>query len=418
MQDDLLDRMEDEINDTLSNKTLPMETVISAIDTLGKKVAAGVFDELIGSLPVEGAEYYKELAVQLLSREYLEFKIKTELGCDFRRSYVTEPPGNLTKINVRSMPLGVILHIAAGNVDGLPAFSLAEGLLTGNINILKLPQADNGLSVTIIRELVKIEPTLADFIYVFDTPSTDVKAIMKMAELSDGIAVWGGDAATAAVRKLARPGTKLIEWGHKLSFAYVSGYQDKERELEALANHIMETKQLLCSSCQTVYIDTERMEDVYEFCREFLPYLERAALANRPSTIGGIAEISLRKYTERLEAAIRGEGKHDARSFRGVMCGLTPCEDDELVLSELFGNCPVKRLPQKSIIPVLRRKKGYLQTAGLICTPDKREHLTDMLARSGVVRITGAGDMSSVFAGEAHDGEYPLQRYMRIVNSK
>ena len=46
---------------------------------------------------------------------------------------------------VLARPLGVLLHIAAGNADGLPAFSVAEGLATGNINILKLPQADNGL---------------------------------------------------------------------------------------------------------------------------------------------------------------------------------------------------------------------------------------------------------------------------------
>lgn len=39
------------------------------------------------------------------------------------------------------MPLGVLFHIAAGNAEALPAYSVAEGLLMGNVNLLKLPAA-------------------------------------------------------------------------------------------------------------------------------------------------------------------------------------------------------------------------------------------------------------------------------------
>ena len=88
------------------------------------------------------------------------------------------------------VPLGTLFHIAAGNVDILPAFSVAEGLLTGNINILKLPQADSGLTVQIAARLAETEPALADYLYVFDTPSTDIAAMKKMADMADGIVVW------------------------------------------------------------------------------------------------------------------------------------------------------------------------------------------------------------------------------------
>ena len=42
--------------------------------------------------------------------------------------------------------------------------------------------------------------------------------------------------------------------------------------------------------------------------------------------------------------------------------------------------------------------------------------IADLLARAGVDRIMRAGHMSVTFCGEAHDGEYPLRRYMRVVN--
>lgn len=411
-QDEILNEAEQHINETLAAKTLSAETVISAIDRLGRDIERGAFDYIINALPVDDPAHYKAMAAEMLSRGFLEYKLKTELGVGSPAETVL--PKN--SIKARIMPLGVIFHIAAGNMDGLPAFSLAEGLLTGNINILKLPQADNGLSVEIISKLIEYEPALADFIYVFDTPSSDVHAMRKMAALSDGIAVWGGDAAVSAVRALAPVGAKLIEWGHKLSFAYISGYSDKERELTELAAHIAATKGLLCSSCQVIYIDTECDGDLKNFCSEFLPVLEREVGRRNSVSIGGRAHSSLLRYTDMLEDILGGAPV--PRVYKGKGCSLTTGTDSELELSDMLCNVLVKKLPRREIIPVLRRKKNYLQTAGLICAESERAELSDILARSGVVRITAAGAMSEYFAGEAHDGEYPFRRYTRVVNTE
>ena len=412
MQSEILAGLEAKLNATLAGPPLEAETVVGAIDELGKRVAAGEFDERIAALQIDGAEQYKELAVRLLRRDNLEFMLRTELGADFRPDYLTEPPAGLQPVRVLTRPLGVLLHIAAGNADGLPAFSVAEGLVTGNINILKLPQADNGLSLEIFQALLELEPRLADYIYVFDTPSSDVGAIQRMAELADGIVVWGGEAAVSAVRRFAHPGTKLIEWGHRLSFAYLSGAVP-ERELTALAEHLVVTRQLLCSSCQVIYLDTERMEDLRAFCDRFWPILQRAAEARRPRTLGAVAELTLRTYTDRLEAILDGG---TSKPWSSPLCSLIPKEDSALELSPMFANVLVKRLPRQKILPVLRKAKPYLQTAGLACPPAEREALTQLLAQAGLTRITRPGSMSEGVPGEAHDGSYPLQRYIRIVN--
>ena len=414
-QDDILEHLEDEIIQTLAEKSPNIETVLSAIEKLCEKLKSGYFDSIIKSLSLDNADMYQQQAVKMLSRENILFKLKTELGEDYWKEHETNPPENFTKIKIKTRPLGVLLHISAGNIDGLPAFSLAEGLLTGNINILKLPSADNGLSVRIIAELINAEPSRADFIYVFDTPSTDIAAISKMADISDGIIVWGSEAAVSAVRNLAPVNAKLIEWGHKLSFAYISGYEDKENELHLLAEHIITTKGLLCSSCQVIYIDTDSFEKVTEFCREFFPILEKSAKLHLPSDIGSRAELSLRRYAEKIESFFH-ENKKDM--FKGEFCCLVPKKDSELELSDMFGSVLVKPLPSSDIVRILRKKKGFLQTAGLICEDKKRAELSELLSRCGIVRITRAGDMSSAFSGEAHDGEYPLRRYIRIVNEQ
>lgn len=412
MQSELLAGLEAKLNATLAGPPLEPETVIAAIDALGRQVEAGRFDSQIAALQIDGAEQYRELAIRLLRRDHLEFKLRTELGPDFRADYVTQPPAGLKPLRVLARPLGVLLHIAAGNADGLPAFSVAEGLVTGNINLLKLPQADNGLSLEILQALLELEPRLADYLYVFDTPSSDIGAIQKMAELSDGIVVWGGEAAVSAVRRFAHPGTRLIEWGHRLSFAYLAGRRP-EAELAALAEHIVVTKQLLCSSCQVIYLDTERMEDVNAFCQGFWPILEAAARRHHPTTLGAVAELSLRSYTDRLEAILDGR---KAKPWSSPLCALLPGEDSALELSPMLGKVLVKRLPREQIIPVLRRAKPYLQTAGLGCPPEEREALTELLVRAGLTRITAPGSMSESIPGEAHDGAYPLQRYLRRVD--
>ncbi len=414
-QDKILSEAEARINKTLAEKTLSAETVIFAIDKLGREIERGVFDERIFSLPVDNPSHYKNMAVEMLSREFLEYKLALELGVPDVDKFAVK-----NTVKARIMPLGVLFHIAAGNMDGLPAFSLAEGLLAGNINILKLPQADNGLSVEIIAKLIEYEPLLADFIYVFDTPSSDIHAMRKMAELADGIAVWGGDEATAAVRALAPVGVKLIEWGHKLGFAYISGYSDgsfdKRSELTALAEHIAATKQLLCSSCQVIYLDTDNERELEEFCKEFLPILEQETERITPSSIGGRAHMALLRHTDFLENILGG--KPVPRLFKGKGCSLTIKTDSELELSDMMCNVLVKPLPRRRIVSTLRRKKNCLQTAGLICADGDRAELSEVLARCGVTRITTAGAMSGYFTGEAHDGEYPLRRYTRIVNEE
>ncbi|MDE6593371.1 MAG: acyl-CoA reductase [Oscillospiraceae bacterium] len=416
-QERILEGLEEEIAATLAGEELDREVVINAADAFGEKIRRGDYDKIIREAVSEKAEEYIAKAAAMMSREALEMRIKSELGNDIGEREIC-PPFGVKRAKLRLYPLGVLFHIAAGNMEGLPAFSVLEGLLTGNVNILKLPRADGGLTVEIFREMIKTEPRLKKYVYIFDTPSTDITAMEKMAAAANGIAVWGGDEAVRVVRRLAKPGVRLIEWGHKLGFAYISGYEDKERELSALAEHIISTKQLLCSSCQVIFIDTEDMGETEKFCEEFLPYLERAAEKDNVRDIGATAEISLKMYSDELEKAI-GAGT-EKKVYRGKNCSAvstvstTACGGG-LELSYMHGNCLVKPLRENDIVKVLRKSKEYLQTAGLICERDRRERLEMLLIKAGVCRVMGAGNMSEEIIGGSHDGEFGLRRYMRMV---
>ncbi len=405
-QDAILARLEAYINRVRATMTLSPDAVIRAVDRLGSRIAAGEFDSVIARIadPADVGRI-RSLAARLMSRDALEARLKNELGEPLR-----DDPASPIRKELR--PLGTLFHIAAGNMDALPAYSLVEGLCAGNFNILKLPSADSGVTVEILGELIREEPRIGDFTAVFDTPSTDTDAMRKMASMADGIVVWGGEEATSAVRRLAPPGVKLIEWGHRLGFAFVAG-DPEDRELAALARHVAETKQLLCSSAQVIYLDTRRMDDLRSFAARFLPFLDAAMDARPVTDLGALAQLSTRRRCRELADALGEEEPEEV--VRGRSSSLILCRDSALALSPLWGNVLVKRLPRENLLPVLRTAKGQLQTAALLCPEEERAALTEVLIRSGVNRVTRAGDLSTPFPGESHDGEYPLRRYTRII---
>lgn len=397
----VLARLEEEINGTRAEKTLAPEAVVAAVDALGRRLEAGEFDGLLRQYMPAGMSL--EELLPLLSREALERKLAAELGPD---------PFTLTDHGAsssRRVPLGTLLHIAPGNQPGLPVYTVLEGLLTGNVNLLKLPRADKGLSLAALSLLCEAAPELSGFVYAFDLPSGRRGELQTLAGLADGIVTWGSDAAVEGVRRLAPPGCKLIEWGHRLSFAYISGFEDEAAELAALAGHIAATRQRLCSSCQVIFLDGPEPE---EFCRKFLPILEARAAAGGP---GMEALASLNGRTALLERVADGRAAGE-RVFRGRGCSVIFRPGRELELSPMEANVLVKALPRGELLPVLRRQKGHLQTAALLCPARERAELAGLLLRAGVTRVTRAGSMSAVFPGEGHDGEYPLLRYTRIVD--
>ena len=407
-----LERLPELILQTHLGEPLSIDRVIDACDALARLLDP---EEHLGLLlnlgmPEDKARRELILVKQMMSHAYLKHRLQAEFGPPFDSPFT--PFEHDRPVRQTWQPLGTLFHIAAGNMDALPVFSVIEGLLTGNINILKLPGEDGGLSVLILQQLIHLYPRIADFVFVFDTPSTDLAAMEKMAACADAIVVWGSDAAVSAVRKMAKPDTRIIEWGHKISFAYVSGQNIPDTALDGIAYNICDTNQTLCNSCQGIYLDTEDFQDVTSFAERFLQILNAQAvsmpLQDDPFLT---AQKTLEIYTEELE--VQGGDKH---VFRAEHCSVIAYRDPALHPAYQFRNCWVKPLPQKDLLRELLKYKNHLQTVALVCDPEKKAELEALFAKTGIVRITTGERMSTSYCGMPHDGEYPLRRYMKIVS--
>ena len=413
----IIENIEGMVAATLKKPPLDVNTVIGACDRMVKNIDNLEAVEMLLALGTNPllAEIYKAQIGQMLSAEAIRKRMRIELGDGF------DKPRDLVYMHSKATaaqtiaPLGVLFHITAGNVDGLPFISLLDGLLTGNINIVKLPKEEGGVTVSLLEELFIIEPALKEYVYIFDYSSKDVHAMKKLASVADAVIVWGGDEAVRSVRALAAPNTKIIEWGHKVSFAYVTKEGATSDSLEKLAMNICMTNQLFCSSCQGVFLDTDSMQDVYDFCEVFLPVLERVS-AETPlaADIGEKlfiqAQVTLDIYHRQIENRKSGN-----RVFKGEGCSVTACPDSKLEASIMYRNPWVKPLKRDRILD-LRPYKGYLQTAALICADHEHEELSRRLVRAGLVKVSDGFEMSNYAFGEAHDGVFTFRCYTKVVS--
>jgi hypothetical protein len=392
--------------ETLSSGFPDTETVIGAAEALSRSLDAAdaapwlPSDEGLAALLLAEARHF-------LSRGYLTRKLELELGPS---PYTYRDIGNGRWTAYR--PLGVLTHIAAGNAQGLPAFSVLEGLLAGNINLLKLPGHDDGLSTTLLHRLVQIEPSLKRYISVFDLPSADVDAIRQLLDVSNGVAVWGSDFAVSGIRALARPNLQLIEWGHRLSMSCVTRRGESPEALDGIARDICETEQLVCSAPQCVYYEADSFDELCAFGERLAKALDNAAISlprSQPDlyTQAGITELVLLSSREELLEC--------KKVIRGETYVIIADNDPALTASPGFRTAWLKPMRAGSFDAALRRQHGYLQTVGLACAPDELDTLSERLFRCGVCRVMACGSMTSNTAGEPHDGQYALRRYSKAV---
>ncbi len=409
---DKLPELPARIEEDLLLEPLTPSVVTEAAHVLSKEIDQQKMVEQLAALGVPrwAAGEYVRAAVESLARKVLQKKVLAELGED---SFVWKRVDE--GIQERDCPLGVIMHIGAGNALGLSAFSVIEGLLTGNINILKLPENEGGLSSKLLMRLAEIEPRLKPYIYVLDISSKEKEIISRLIEVANAAAVWGSDEAIRAVRQLAPPSLPVIEWGHRLSFAYFTPKEDDEKDLEGLARDVCLTEQLYCSSPQCVFYETDSSGELNDFADRLAKHIEYMSSlypsAARPIDIQ--AQITWLHQLVKTEEILNEKRLiTDTKKQYGIMIDYNA----QLKASPLFRNIWVMPVKREKLLSILRAHRGYLQTVGLSCNSREFDELSAIFYAAGVNRITACGYMSKNYSGEPHDGVYALSRYVRRIN--
>ncbi|MFE9470596.1 acyl-CoA reductase [Streptomyces griseofuscus] len=400
-------------------RPLPTDVVLGACAALAADLAdpgSALHTRLAAHLPAaEAGSTLAELA-GALTRQALERKLRRELG-GLRPERLTRPDGRETVFESWA-PVGLLVHIAPGNAAAVAPLSVVEGLLAGNVNVLKTSGSDTALALDLLAALSAADPSglIAERVIALRFPSARRDWLETLCGQADAIAVWGGEEAESAVRELAPPGCRVVAWGHRISFAYLTRAAAAEDGLlDALAEDVCRFEQQACSSPQVVYLDTEDTEEVFAFAGRFAERLAKVSGA-RPAPRPGpaeLAEITTVQQLARLEQhlGLTRVFTADDGSWR-VLADTRSA----LAASPLHRSVWVKPLPRHRITGTLRPMRRYLQTAAVGGGRADVAALSRALFAAGVTRVTPVGSMLDGYEGEPHDGVYALQRYSRRVS--
>lgn len=409
-----LQGVSESITQTLAQETLDIRRVIDSLDKLGKYIVEQeefLLPELMElGFSREEALQIKKDSIAVLSAEELFKKVKRELG---------EMPFEINRLSTREdefegwMSVGVLGHVTSSNDAMLPFFSSVEGIITGNINVIKTASGAHKVAMAMVEKLCEIDETLCPYFYVFPLSSKDEDLLSSMFALCNTIAVWGSDAATSGVRKLAPSGVKIIEWGNRISFSYFTKKGYSKEMLKGLAEDVCVNDQQACSAPQLVFYETDSREELVEFSKELMDVLQEVS---DTYPLHPMSQAEQAELTTQIQLCHLDELMGEAKLFDGDGCRVFVKYDNELCASPLFRTLIVKAINRNEIISVLRPFRSYLQSVGLACGRDEIAPLTNLLLSGGVNRITEPGLMMGGYTGEPHDGVYALTQYMKRVS--
>jgi Acyl-CoA reductase (LuxC) len=159
-------------------------------------------------------------------------------------------------------PRGLVFHLPPQNVETVFLYSWALAYLSGNANIVRLPQEISARMRAIVDLFLGRLEAQGDESQLFVHYPSQGDLGAKISTRSDARVVWGGDAKVSLFAPLPlRNGGKSIWFGDRFSFSTINGAAlDKldDPALRALArklqNDVFVFDQMACSSPHALYV--------------------------------------------------------------------------------------------------------------------------------------------------------------------
>jgi phenylacetate-CoA ligase len=345
------------------------------------------------------------------SSDALTTKLRRELG---------ETPFSLRRIDYRNpyfeawRPLGLVVHVTPGNASLLPFCAVLEGLLVGNVNWLRPSSSDGGLTARLLSAFLSHDTSgeLAAYVAVLPVAPPELSHLLLHA---DGVSAWGGDVALAAIRKQAPAACRWIDWGHRISFVYLTPVSSNSATLDAIVDEVCLHDQQACSSPQLVLVDSDDPDTLRHIGEQLAQAFQRRAphwLALTPDEQEA-ADITSRTAFARLDQVF---GDTPGQVWQGVGWRILWSHEAELAPSPLFRTILLRPVPRLDLVRTLRVWRSRLQSCGLAADDHDQIALSQILLAAGVGRIAPLGAMHDGYLGEPHDGVYALARLARRIS--
>ena len=316
----------------------------------------------------------------------------------------------------------LMAHVWAGNVPGLPMWSLVSGLLVKAGSVGKVASAEPVFASVLARVLVAVEPRLADCLAVVWWPGSDTAQAAPLFAQAEVVLAYGGNTALQDMQRHVPVTARFLPHGHKLSFGVVSSAALTLRRAKATAAlaalDVARYEQQGCYSPQMLYVQRGAQVSPREFAQSLAS--ELAALSHKfvRRTLSLEEAASVAAWRESHEFAMVNSPNTQVLGDATQAWAVVYCDASTPLQPGPLNRCVlvvgVDTLDE--VAELASAQRNYLQTVGLAAAPEELLRLGESLAQAGVTRICAIGAMTAPAAGWHHDGRFSLLDLVRMVD--
>lgn len=402
--------------------SISVDDVISLLDRVGTRLTSpGPYrDRIMDTMPdVTGfSPSMIEIGIDVLKGLLSRGSLEERLSCLGDRRVLdcwTESGGS----PIRAVPLGCICHIAAGNIFLGSIDSLVMGMITKNLNVLKISRQDPIFPFIFLEALLEEDRggKISSSIAITSWSHSNEGIMDLVGRRFDGILLFGGEEAVRSYRAVASPGTEVLAFGPKISWGLIREGLSEEELDEAIKGFAMDVslwEQRACTSCQNLFVEGRDLVDrVAEKLHEELSSLEESIPQDRLS-IDDAVDI-LREREQAFWDQVHGNKK----LFQGLGHTVVLGQGARLLPSPLNRTVFVSAIRDigelaKGDIPDMGY---YMSTVGLAVPDVLLDETIEVLQKLGVRRFCLPGTMGLGADGKAsHDGVHLALSLVRLIN--
>jgi hypothetical protein len=304
----------------------------------------------------------------------------------------------------------LIAHITAGNLPNPALLSMVFGVLLRSAQFVKCASGTSLLPRLFAHSLYEAEPKLGACLEVAEWRGGAVEVENALFIEADCVTATGSDETQSAIRARVPPGTRLVGYGHRVSFAFIadgvlSGIHTR-KTVEQAGSDVVSWNQLGCLSPHVIYVQSGGTVSPELFAQLLAEELERQEQSLPRGALP--AELAATIASRRAFYEVRAAHSPDTRlwSSRNSTAWTVVYEaDSRFQLSCLHRFIYVKAVA--SLTEVLQGADGIrhqTSTVGLGAPEERIEELATELARWGATRVCPLGRMQQPPLAWRHDG--------------
>ncbi|MEF3280877.1 MAG: GH3 auxin-responsive promoter family protein [Elusimicrobiota bacterium] len=363
------------------------------------------------------------LVPEILNKKELNKRLALELFFPYSLDNIMDRHGYDGYI--RAYPKGIVLHIGAGNVFIGILDSLVMGLVTKNVNIVKISTSGSNFMNIFAQAAKDIDRRgiLSRSFAILKWKGGSKTIEEELTRNVDLIMVWGGYDAVDSYRKMAPINVEVEGFGPKTSFGIVFSDFIEQQGYEDIARKVVRDcamwDQSACSN----------MHDLYIVCPEGKPDKIVANLLEHLSNefkkfgklfpYGKISDDEKVEITKAREIARVDEAMGFSMlksSFPDPSYTVIYEKDTSYKISPLNRVLYVKCVSDISEIKKeVLKYKDYIQSIGIGGNIFQRKKILNEFYGIAGMRFSKLGKMTIGKTGSPHDGKFVLSRLVNWV---